>query len=96
MREPRPLQQWLDNSSPLQRARQLALINRSLDRWCDEPWVRQLRIANLRGGTLVVYSSSAAALVPLRHRRQAFLEWLNQQFQLGCTELDVRVRPGLP
>src|SRR3546814_3792850 len=52
----------------LSQVQQLADINRSLPSWCAEPWVRQIRVANIRGQTVVVFSASASALVPLRHR----------------------------
>src|SRR3546814_6288654 len=59
----------------------LADINRSLPSWCAEPWVRQIRVANIRGQTVVVFSASASALVPLRHRSSTFLLWLNDHYR---------------
>jgi hypothetical protein len=79
----------------LSQVQRLADINRSLPQWCAEPWVRQLRVANLRGQTVVVFSASATALVPLRHRSSDFLLWLNDRYRLSCTRLDVKVRPPL-
>lgn len=93
MPDPQTLQQCLDQASPLRRVRQLEAINRSLPQWCAEPWVRQLRVVNLRGDTVVIFSASAAALVPLRHRGSLFLDWLNHHHQLACTRLETKVRP---
>jgi hypothetical protein len=97
----RPLQQWL-NAQPRQvdevlaRARRLAEINRSLTQWSDEPWLGFVRVANVRAETVVLFSSSAAALVPLRYRSQDLLAWLNEKFQLDCTKLETKVRPDFP
>jgi hypothetical protein len=77
----------------LSRVQRLAEINRSLPSWCAEPWVRQIRVANVRDQTVVVFSASAAALIPLRHRSGAFLLWLNDRYRLSCTRLDAKVRP---
>lgn len=96
MRDPQSLDQCLKRmaaTASLTRAGQLAAINRTLSQWCAEPWVRQIRIANLRDQTVVVFSASAAALVPLRHRSQAFLGWLKDHHRLDCTRLEAKVRP---
>lgn len=78
----------------LNRARWLADIGGSLSEWTQEPWIKEIRIANVRDGTIVLYTTSAAALVPLRHRSQALLAWLNARHHLRCTRIDVAVRPG--
>lgn len=102
MRDPQSLQQWLQHASkapaasPLRRVQQLEAINRSLSQWCADPWVGQLRVANLRGDTIVIYSASAAALIPLRQRSAMFLQWLNHHHQLACTRLETRVSPAAP
>lgn len=98
MRDPQPLSQLMSPSAGeagdwRARLRQLQAINQSLPQWCAEPWVRQLRVANLRDGSLVIYSSSAAALVPLRHRSAAFLRWLREHHGLDCQRLLLSVRP---
>lgn len=94
-----PLDQWLRRQPRtvrdlLDHARLLADINRSLLQWCSEPWVDQIRIANLRDGTLVVFSASAAALVPLRYRSADLLAWINSRFQPACTRIEAKVRPA--
>jgi hypothetical protein len=77
----------------LTRARRLSEINRHLSEWSPEPWVAHLRIANVRGDTLVIYSISATALVPLRYRSASLLAWLGSRYQLVCTRVETRVRP---
>ncbi|HUP90768.1 MAG TPA: DciA family protein [Solimonas sp.] len=88
-RQPRSIRDLLD------RARYLADLNRDLRQWSDEPWLSQIRLANVRGDTLVVFSSSAAALVQLRYRKQSLLDWLAAQTGLQCTRIESRVRPAL-
>jgi hypothetical protein len=99
--EGRSLQQWLSHQPAavndlLSRAQRLAQMNQALRQWTGEEWLAQIRVANVRSGTLVLYSSSAAALVPLRYRTQELLDWLNQRFGLACTRLEVKVRPLPP
>lgn len=62
--------------------------------WSDEPWLAQIRLANIRNGTLVLHSSSAAALIQLRQHQRGLLDYLNQRFQIRCDQLEARVRPG--
>jgi len=86
----------LPNSSDtpwLARLQCLTDINRALPLWCDEPWIRQIRIANVRDRTVVIFSASASALVPLRHRSGSLLDWLNDRFRLSCTRIETKVRP---
>jgi hypothetical protein len=104
--DPLQLRQILNPASPsagprpvgavLARAQQLTDINRVLRDWCDEPWIRHVRLANLRGNTVVIYVASASALIPLRHRSSDLLDWLQARFQLGCTRMDAKVRPPVP
>lgn len=77
----------------LSRARWLADIGQSLSQWTHEPWIKEIRLANIRDETLVLYTASAAAMVPLRHRGDALLAWLNNRHQLRCTRLEIHVRP---
>ncbi len=77
----------------LERARRLADVNRALHEWCHEPWMQHVRVANIRGDTLVLYSTSAAALVPLRNRSRSLLSWLNGRYTLSLTRTEMRVRP---
>lgn len=95
--EPRLLKQCLRQGgntlgAALNRARWLAEIGESLNEWTQEPWIREIRIANIRDETVVVYATSAAALVPLRNRSPALLEWLGRRHRVFCTRVDARVR----
>lgn len=80
----------------LARAQQLANINRALSDWCNEHWIRHVRLANLRGPTVVIYVASACALIPLRRHSSELLAWLEARFQLGCTRIEAKVRPPVP
>ncbi|MFT4045494.1 MAG: hypothetical protein QM661_02255 [Solimonas sp.] len=99
MRDPQSVKQLMyrlpqkSGADWLARLQCLADINRALPLWCDEPWIRQIRVANIRERTVVVFSASASALVPLRHRSNALLEWLNDRFRLSCTRVEAKVRP---
>ncbi len=94
-----PLQSWLSQQPQtvrelLARAQRLTEINNELQKqWSSEPWVKSLRIANIRGNTVVIFSQTAASLVPLRYRKASLLGLLKERFNLTCTEIDARVRP---
>ena len=88
----RLLQQPGDFEPLLQRVRRLQALNSLLQRWTSEPWLTAIRVANLRGETLVVYADNAAALTALRYRRDSLLGWLQQQ-GVPVLKLDMRVRP---
>lgn len=97
--EAEPLQNWL-NQQPqsvrelLTRAQRLTAINNELQRqWSSEPWIKSIRIANIRGNTVVIFTQTAASLVPLRYRKASLLGLLKEQFNLTCTEIDAKVRP---
>jgi hypothetical protein len=94
------MQDWLARQNSgiqdiLQRGKALAAINQALKQhWSDEPWINQIRVANIRGTTLVVFSQTAAIQIPLRHQKQNLLNFLQQQLGLTCTELEVKVVPN--
>lgn len=94
------MQDWLGRQNPgvqdiLRRGQTLATINQTLKQhWSDELWINQIRVANIRGTTLVVFVQTAAVQIPLRYRKQALLNFLQQQFELTCTELEVKVVPN--
>lgn len=77
------------------KVRQLEHINRSIQDWCEENWRPQLRAVNIRADTLVIFSSSAAALIQLRLRQTDLLHHLNNRLQLGIKTLDLKVMPSL-
>ncbi|MFA5939132.1 MAG: DciA family protein [Sinimarinibacterium sp.] len=96
--EPRNLRQILNHRPQTAggifvRAQRLADINRMLRDWCDEPWVHQIRVANIRGDTVVLYASTAPALLRLRHHGRSLLAWLNARYLLSCTRIESKVRP---
>lgn len=78
----------------LQRARQIQAVQQACQRWSTEPWMASIRVANVRDGTLVVHSDSAAALTALRYRREALLGFLRDRYGWPLTRLEARVRPG--
>ena len=88
----RLLQQPGDFEPLLQRVRRLQALDGLLQGWTSEPWLAAIRVANLRGDTLVVYADNAAALTALRYRRESLLDWLQQQ-GVPVLKLDLRVRP---
>lgn len=89
------IRQESKTSAVLNRGRILISINQSLkDHWSDEAWIHQIRIANIRGTTLVVFAQTAAALIPLRYKKQALLNFIQQEFDLPCTEIDAKVVPN--
>ncbi|MGH8460026.1 MAG: hypothetical protein ACRESS_00320 [Stenotrophobium sp.] len=94
-----PLQSWLDHQPRnvrelLTRAQRLAEIDRAVhEYWTQEPWAETLRIANIRGNTVVIFTPTAAALIPLRYHQKALLGFLKHRFQLACTAIEVKVSP---
>lgn len=97
--EAEPLQNWLSQQPQtvrelLTRAQRLTAINNELQKqWSSEPWIKSIRIANIRGNTVVIFTQTAASLVPLRYRKASLLGLLKEQFNLTCTEIDAKVRP---
>lgn len=95
----KPIGEWLGQQpaglrSLLDRARLIAELNRVLPSWSADPWVTQIRVANIREGTLVIHAGSAAVLVQLRYRGQSLLAWCNDRFRLDCSKIEAKVRPG--
>jgi hypothetical protein len=94
------MQDWLSRQNPfvqetLRRGQTLAAINQALhQQWADEPWIKQIRVANIRGTTIIVFIQSAAIQVPLRYRKPDLLNLLKQQFRLTCTDMEVKVVPN--
>jgi len=80
--------------SLLQRADQLAAIQRELRAYLNTPWAGSLRVANIRGTTLTVYTDNGAALTNLRHRTAELVAALNQKLGLQLSKLDLKVRPA--
>jgi hypothetical protein len=83
--------------SLLARADRLLQIESALREWAEDARLaRSLRIANERGGRLLVYADSAAAATTLRYRRQELIQFLRQKLGLNATAIDVKIRPPAP
>jgi hypothetical protein len=96
---PQPRSDWSQLQSVsslrhlLDRAQRLSEASLALRAWLDQPWARHLRIANLRGDTIMLYSSSASALIPLRQQQGPILRFLSQQLGVNLSRLEAKVRP---
>lgn len=77
----------------LDRAERISALNQALRQWTQEPWFDSIRLVNLRGDTVVLFATNAAALVPLRYRQQALLAFLQERFQLPCVKVTTKVQP---
>ena len=79
----------------LHRGQTLSRLNHAVQQlWSHEPWIKLIRIANIRGTTLVVFVQTAAVQFPLRNQKKTLLDFLKQQFEISCTELDIKVVPN--
>jgi hypothetical protein len=90
----RLLQQPGDFETLLQRVQRIETLDRAVHQWIVEPWLSAIRVANLRGDTLVVFSESAAAATMLRYRRDDLMSFLKQRHGLVVTRIEAKVRPG--
>lgn len=90
----RLLQQPGDIEPLLQRVRRIEALDRALHLWTGEPWLAAIRVANLRGDTLVVFADSASAATALRYRRDDLLDYLRQRHGLAVSRIEAKVRPG--
>lgn len=90
----RLLQQPGEIESLLQRVRRVEALDRAMRQWTNESWLAAIRVANLRGETLVVFSDSAASLTTLRYRREDLLAYLRERHGIPVNRLEARVRPG--
>lgn len=90
----RLLQQPGEFVSLLQRVRHIEALDRALHQWSSEPWLATIRVANLRGDTLVLFADRAANATTLRYRRDDLLTFLREQHGLAVQRIEVKVRPG--
>ena len=90
----RLLQQPGDIETLLQRVKRIESLDRAVHQWTGEPWLSAIRVANLRGDTLVVFSDSATAATMLRYRRADLITYLREQHGLEISRLETKVRPG--
>jgi hypothetical protein len=75
------------------KARQLAQMTLALHESLRSPWANHLRIVNLRADVVVIFASSAPALLSLRSSRQAVLDFLNARYGLQCRKIEAKVVP---
>jgi len=90
----RLLQQAGDVETLLQRVRRIETLDRALHQWASDPWLSAIRVANVRGDTLVVFSDNAAAATTMRYRREDLLTYLREQHGFGFGRLETKMRPG--
>ncbi|HZP11021.1 MAG TPA: DciA family protein [Nevskiaceae bacterium] len=77
----------------LARASRLGDIQRELRAYLQQPWANALRVANLRGTTLVIHADQAAAATAFRHRHDEVLKALSQKLGLPLQRIELKVRP---
>lgn len=80
--------------SLLDRVRRIEALDRALHQWSSEPWLQAIRVANLRGDTLVVFSDSAASLTTLRYQRDTLVTYLREHHGLPVSRIEARVKWG--
>lgn len=90
----RLLEQAGDVETLLQRVRRIETLDRALHQWSTERWLSAIRVANLRGDTLVVFADNAAAATTMRYRREDLLTYLRERHGLEVGRLETKVRPG--
>jgi hypothetical protein len=90
----RLLQQTGDVETLLHRVRRIEALDRAVHQWSSDPWLSAIRVANVRGDTLVVFSESAAAATTMRFRREDLLDYLRQRHGIELSRLETKVRPG--
>ena len=77
----------------LARAQRLADIESAMREWAGKPLALSLSIANLREGTLVIYTTSAAALTQVRYRQQELIQFLRERLGLDLHKLEIKNTP---
>jgi hypothetical protein len=90
----RLLQQAGDVETLLQRVRRIEALDRAVHQWSGDPWLSAIRVANLRGDTLVLFSDNAAAATTMRYRREDLMAYLRERHGLNVSRLETKVRPG--
>jgi len=78
----------------LARAGQLAELQSAIRDWAGEPLASSLIVANERGGTLVIYAASAAALTQVRYKQQELIHFLRQSLGMASTKIEVKINPS--
>lgn len=91
----RLLQQPGEFDNLLQRIRRIEALDHALRLWLGDTSPGAIRVANLRGETLVVFADSAASLTSLRFQQEALLAYLRERHGIPLSRIDAKVRPGL-
>jgi len=78
----------------LARAAQLADLDRAFRDWLAPmgPWARHVNLANLDAERVALWSTSAAAMTPLRYRQAEILAWFEAKAEARFTRLNITVR----
>lgn len=97
----RPLSQLLDGHpttvrSVLARARYLRGIQDAIREHLAAPWSHSVRVANLRGRTLILYTDNASALNQMRFRTDELLAFLQERFGTSFRQIEIKLRPAAP
>jgi hypothetical protein len=80
----------------LARAQRLADIESAMREWAGKPLALSLSVANERDGTLVIYTTSAAALTQVRYRQQELIQFLHRRLGLELHKLEIKNTPSSP
>lgn len=81
-------------SGLLDQVRRIEALNRALRQWTKDPWLDSIRVANLRGDTLVLFADNAAVATALRYRREALGAYLDERCGLRIKRIEAKVRPS--
>lgn len=82
-------------ASLVEQARFLRQLDRSILAALPEPLSKHVRVANLRGDSLVMLADSPLWATRLRYQRQTVLDGLWQSHSIRCRLLEVKVQPDL-
>lgn len=79
----------------LQQVQRIEALDRALRQWTNDPWLSAIRIANLRGDTLILFSDSAAALTTLRYQHEGLTAFFRDRHGIAISRIEARVKPRL-
>lgn len=77
----------------LQQVQRIEALDRTLRQWTKDPWLSAIRVANLRGETLVLFSDSAAALTTLRYQHESLTAFFRDRHGIVISRIEARVKP---
>lgn len=78
----------------LEQVRRIETLNLALRQWTNEPWLDSIRVANLRGDTVVLFVDNAAVATTLRYRRESLEAYLRERSGLAINRIEAKVRPS--